>query len=64
MRDRNFLLWLRNRLIHVYKEDPNVDFISKLENIAGTIPAERETPNMSPSPFPYRGPDHALEDFS
>lgn len=64
MRDRDFLLWLRNRLIHVYKEDPNMDFVSKLENIAGATPANQETPNMSPSPFPFRGPGKALEDFS
>lgn len=28
--DRSFILWLRDRLVHVYDESPNVDFVLTL----------------------------------
>lgn len=31
---KEFLLWLIERLIHVYGENPNVDFIHRLKEIA------------------------------
>lgn len=32
--DRQFLIWLRDRLVNRYGESPNVDFVRKLEAIA------------------------------
>ena len=46
MRDKEFLLWLADRLEHVYGESPYVDFIGKLVSIANELPAEQRTPNM------------------
>ena len=34
MTDGKFLFWLTERLVHVYKESPNVDFVQKLREIA------------------------------
>jgi hypothetical protein len=33
MGDREFLAWIRDRLVHVYGESPNVDFIRRLDQI-------------------------------
>jgi hypothetical protein len=34
MKDSDFLYWLRDRLINVYGEDPHVDFVKTLNDIA------------------------------
>lgn len=34
MNDSQFLYWLRDRLINVYGEDPHVDFVKKLNELA------------------------------
>jgi hypothetical protein len=34
MSDKQFLNWLIERLIYVYNESPNVDFIHRLRKIA------------------------------
>ena len=34
MSDREFLEWIRDRIVHVYGESPNVDFVQKLGKIA------------------------------
>ena len=36
MTDKEFLNWLVDRLVHVYGESPNVDFVHKLKAIAET----------------------------
>lgn len=33
MQDVKFLQWIRDRLVHVYKESPNVDFVLRLEKV-------------------------------
>ena len=45
MTDRQFLIWIRARLVQVHGESPFVDYISKLENIILTIPVGQRTPN-------------------
>ncbi len=45
MKDRQFLIWLRDRLVNVYQEPSEVDFVGKLESIIMTIPPEQCTPN-------------------
>lgn len=37
MTDKDFLLFIRDRLVHVYNENPNTDFILKLESLALSI---------------------------
>lgn len=46
MKDREFLLWVRDRLVYVYNESPNVDFVGKLTSIAYAIDPEQVTPNL------------------
>jgi hypothetical protein len=36
-RDAQFLDWLVERLVQVYKESPNVDFVLKLKEIANNL---------------------------
>lgn len=33
-KDKEFLNWLADRLVNVYNESPNVDFVHKLKAIA------------------------------
>jgi hypothetical protein len=46
MTDREFLLWLRDRLVYRYHESPNVDFVHKLNAIIQATPIDRVTPNV------------------
>jgi len=46
MRDQEFLHWLADRLVHVYKEDPSVDFVTKLTSIANRLLPDQVTPNV------------------
>jgi hypothetical protein len=46
MNDRDFLIWLRGRLINVYHENENVDFVHKLTAIINAYPAHKLTRNM------------------
>jgi hypothetical protein len=43
MNDRDYLLWLVDRLVDVYHESPNVDFVHKLRAIALTTPKDKYT---------------------
>jgi hypothetical protein len=36
-RHREFLNWVADRLVHVYGESPNVDFVLKLRQIADRV---------------------------
>lgn len=33
--DRHFLAWVAERLVYVHGENPNVDFVHKLRDLAG-----------------------------
>ena len=49
MRDWEFLDWVANRLVYVYSESPNVDFVLKLGAIVRRLRDEefdRITPNV------------------
>jgi hypothetical protein len=37
MTDKKFLYWIAARLVEVYKESPNVDFVHKLKKIADNL---------------------------
>lgn len=47
MHDREFLIWLLNRLVMVYGESPGVDFCGKLASIIERIPPDQLTPNTA-----------------
>lgn len=49
MRDRYFLMWLADRLVKVYGESENVDFVLKLRAMARATDPERNTPNLDES---------------
>ena len=38
MNDKEFLEWLIDRLVHVYGESPNMDFIHRLRKISHQLP--------------------------
>jgi len=41
--DKEFLQWLHDRLLFVYEEPYNADYMHKLRAIIETIPEERDT---------------------
>lgn len=45
MKDKEFLEWLVDRLVFVYNESPNIDFVLKLKSIARHTPKNKITPN-------------------
>jgi hypothetical protein len=45
MNDREFLIWIHERLEHVHKEIRTMDFMHKLRNIILAYPADKVTPN-------------------
>lgn len=44
MKDKNFLMWLRNRLIEKHGENPNLDYMHKLQGIIDNYPKDKESP--------------------
>lgn len=46
MTDREFLMWLHERLVNVHGEDECFDYMHKLRAIINAIPADKKTPNM------------------
>jgi len=44
MKDKEFLQWIHDRLVHIHEENMNYDFMYKLRAIIETIPDEQETP--------------------
>jgi hypothetical protein len=45
MKDRDFLIWLHNRLSNVHKEIETMDYMHKLRNIIKETDPERRTKN-------------------
>ena len=46
MKDRDFLMWLHERLEHVHGESPVVDYMYKLRAIIQATDPEKTTPNI------------------
>lgn len=46
MKDREFLIWLHERLEHVHGESPIVDYMHKLRAIIKATDGKQRTPNM------------------
>ena len=42
MRDYDFLMWLADRLVNVYKENDSVDFVHKLKDVALRLKLQQE----------------------
>ena len=49
MRDRDFLIWLHERLTEVHGESPLFDYMHKLRAIIASCPKSKETPNIGKS---------------
>ena len=47
MNDREFLMWIHERLEHVHKENSLVDYMHKLRCIIRATPADQRTPNVN-----------------
>jgi len=45
MSDRDFLIWLHNRMEHVHGETPIVDYMHKLRAMIASTPLDQATPN-------------------
>ena len=45
MTDREFLVWIHQRLINIHGEDPLVDYMGKLRSIIAKTPGNKTTPN-------------------
>lgn len=46
MNDREFLMWLHERLVSVHGEDACFDYMHKLRAIIKATPADKSTPNI------------------
>lgn len=46
MTDRDFLIWLHERLEKIHGESPIVDYMHKLRSIIRSTPTDKETPNI------------------
>jgi len=46
MKDREFLIWLHERLTDVHGENSHVDYMHKLRAIIKATPKDQLTPNM------------------
>ena len=47
MKDKQFLLWLHKRLVNVYGENKDFDYMHKLRSVISTTPPNKETPNTA-----------------
>lgn len=45
MNDREFLIWIHERLVYKYIENPHMDYMHKLRCIITSIPDNQYTPN-------------------
>lgn len=46
MTDRDFLMWMHERLVHVHGENPRVDYMNKLRAIIKATDKDQVTPNV------------------
>lgn len=45
--DSRFLTWIADRLVHIYSESPNVDFVLKLRSIAKNMDKTNPQPDKA-----------------
>jgi len=50
MKDRDFLIWIHERLQFQNEDHPMMDFMHKLRAIIKATPADQETQNVASSP--------------
>ena len=43
MKDREFLIWLHQRLVKVHKESKHVDYMHRLREVIYTMPKEQDS---------------------
>lgn len=49
MKDRDFLVWLHNRMRFTHDEHPQMDYMLRLRSIIMATPPDKTTPNTNPS---------------
>lgn len=49
MRDRDFLIWIHERMTCVHGEAHHIDYMGKLRSIIAAMNPEQETPNTAPA---------------
>lgn len=47
MKDREFLMWIHERLEHVYGDKPIMDSMHKLRAVIRATDPDKETPNLN-----------------
>ena len=47
MKDKEFLEWIRDRLVRFHGEDRNVDYMLKLQSIINATDEDKSTPNIA-----------------
>ncbi len=47
MKDRDFLMWIHERLVNVHGENERYDYMHKLRSVIYAIPKDQDTPAMS-----------------
>ena len=50
MKDKEFLEWIRDRLVRYYGEERNVDYMLKLQSIINATDEDKSTPNIAVAP--------------
>jgi hypothetical protein len=46
MKDKDFLIWIHNRLTDIHHESPALDYMRKLRAIIQATPDDQETPDI------------------
>jgi len=64
MKDRDFLIWIHERLKTVHGERPWVDYMHKLRAVIGSIPPEQETPNDGTTGIGFHAPSSSISHVS
>lgn len=47
MTDRDFLMWIHERMEYIHKESPLVDYMRRLRDIIKATPPDQVTPNVA-----------------
>lgn len=45
VKDKEFLQWLHDRFMEIYKVDKNIDYLCKLRSVIAEYPEDKITPN-------------------
>lgn len=63
MKDKEFLIWLYNRLVNIHGESKYYDYIYKLVSIINAMDEDQETPNVDYAIKVFKKETNALEEY-